>query len=197
MPTMNVFAQTEEDLYRDPFTPVKSQRSFDSILAEFNNIRSAEADQLRAQFWPVQQKIVELLERHRIAKLQELEEKHEAVILESRKLQKAFSTAKDESFAARQQHARLESVSTAVANKHEALIHEFKQQALLTKGEKAQWAERIAAAKKRAESAMLAESNQATLYNQLVYREMEAAKALTESVNAANDVQREINRLSK
>jgi hypothetical protein len=91
----------------------------------------------------------------------------------------------------------LEGVSSTASNKHEALIDEFKEKTLLTKSEKAEWAERIAAAKQRAESAFLAESNQQTLYNQLVYREAEAAKAYTESVNAANDIQREINRLSR
>jgi hypothetical protein len=95
------------------------------------------------------------------------------------------------------EHARLEGVSSTASNKHEALIDEFKEKTLLTKSEKAEWAERIAAAKQRAESAFLAESNQQTLYNQLVYREAEAAKAYTESVNAANDIQREINRLSR
>jgi hypothetical protein len=85
------------ELYRDPFVAPKPTRSFDSIIAELNSVKTAEASE---------------------------------------------------------------------------------PSPLDTNSEKAEWAERIAAAKQRAESAELAESNQGSVYNQLVYREMEAAKRI-------------------
>jgi hypothetical protein len=195
--TMNVFATTEEDLYRDPFEKPKPSRSVDSIVAELNSVQSPEANQLRNQFWQVEAEIEKLLAAHKTEKIAQLEDKLENAILASRKLQRSFASAKDETFKALQEYTRLEGVSTAASNKHEALTHEFKQKTLLTKSEKAEWAEKIAAAKQRAESTFLAESNQQSVHNNLVYREVEAAKALQESVNVVNDIQREINRLSK
>jgi hypothetical protein len=196
MRTMNVFATTEEDLYKDPFPKPAPTRSFDSIIDELNTVKTAEANELRSQFWQLAAQISEMLANHRAEKLASLEEKLETAILESRKLQKAFHVAKDASIAALQQHTRSASASKNASNKHEAMVDEFKQKTLLTKSEKAEWVERIAAAKQRAESTFLAESSQLSVYNQIVRVEAEAAKAYIESVNAANEFQREINRLS-
>jgi hypothetical protein len=194
---MNVYAQTEEDLYKDPYAKPKPKRSFDSLIEEFNSVRSAEATELRNQFWQIEAQIETLLAAHKAEKLLLAEEKLETAILASRKLQKEFSAAKDETFKARQEYARLEGVSEAASNRHEAMADDFKQKSLLTKSEKAEWVEKIAVAKQRSEATFLAESNQQTVHNNLVYREAEAAKAYTDSVNVVNDIQREINRLSK
>jgi hypothetical protein len=195
--TMNVFATTEEDLYRDPFEKPKPSRSVDSIIAELNSVQSPEANQLRNQFYEIQAQITELLAAHKTKKIAELEDKLENAILASRKLQKAFSAAKDETFEAFREYKRLERVSIKTSENHDNLTHERKALTLLTKSEKAEWADQIAASKQRAEATFLAETNQQMLHNNLVYREVEAAKALQESVNVVNDIQREINRLSK
>jgi hypothetical protein len=68
---------------------------------------------------------------------------------------------------------------------------------LLTKSEKAEWAATIATSKNLAEATFLAESEQQQVYNSQVIREAEVGKAYVESVNAVNDIQREINLLSK
>lgn len=197
MPYMNVFATTEADLYKNPFEKPKPKRSFDSLIEEFNSVRSAEANDLRNQFWQLEAEIEKLLAAHKAAKISALEEKLEYAILASRKVQKAFSAAKDESFRALQEYTRLEGVSTSASRKHEATVHDFRSKSLLTKSEKAEWAGKIASSKQRAEASFLAESSQQTAYNTQVLREAEAAKAYTESVNVVNDIQREINRLSK
>jgi hypothetical protein len=192
----NPYATNLDEMYTEPKPPAP-EKTFDALIGELAGYKlSQESAQLIAQFHQFKSEVAEHLATVRGGKIEELEVKQEELILAARKLQKAFKSAKLETFAALQEHARLEGVSATAAKRLEGLHDEFDKQTLLTKSEKQEWSEKLQRAKQRAHQTLLDESKQHEVYNQLVRHEGEAGKTYVEAVDAANDIEKQIARLS-
>jgi hypothetical protein len=200
MPTkeryFNPYATNLDEMYTEP-KPAAPEKTLDALIGELAGYKlSQESAQLIAQFHQFKSEVAEHLATVRGGKIEELEVKQEELILNARKLEKVFKSAKQETFAALQEHARLEGVSATAAKRLEGLHDEFDKQTLLTKAEKQEWSEKFQKAKQRAYQTLLDASKQHEVYNQLVRREADAGKAYIESVDAANGIAKQIARLS-
>jgi hypothetical protein len=197
---MNVFARSEQDLYSNPFAQPKPERSFDSIIAELQAIRKNQAaTKLVAAVYSLRGEIESFLDDARTAKREDFEAKHEASILAVREAEKKLTAAKRETFASLQSYTALDSKAMTAGKRASDLDYEFSQLnlALLTKAEKADWAEKRAKANKRAQETTMEASLAAESHNRLVLEESDARKALNAAISAAEEIAREIKRLSK
>ncbi len=128
-----------------------------------------------------------------------MEAKHEALILAVRDAKKKLTAAERETFASLQSYTALDGKSETAGKHASDLDYDFSQLnlALLTKAEKAEWAEKRAKANKRAQETTMEASLAAESHNTLVRQESDARKALNMAINAAEEIAREITRLSK
>ena len=197
--TMNVFPTTEDDLYKDPFPKSQPTRSFDSVIAELSAIKTAEANELRNQFWQLESQIVEMLSAHRVAQIADLEPKQHQAILAARKIAAQVSAVDEKIFASLQEHAKLNSKAIAATNNLELLQHKARESdpRMQTKGEKLVQREAISLAQKKAEDTTLAESRHLEKHNLLVFELRELRGKHAEAVRDAQELGREIERLSK
>jgi hypothetical protein len=193
----NPYATNLDEMYTEPAPPVP-EKSLDTLLAELLALKplTQDAANLLGTLASLKAELVEHVADAKSVKLEHLETRNEELILNARKLEKVFKSAKQETFTALQEHARLEGVSATAAKRLEGLHDEFDKQTLLTKAEKQEWSEKFQKAKQRAYQTLLDESKQHEVYNSLVRVEAEAGKSYVEAVDAANDIAKQIARLS-
>ncbi len=113
MPTMNVFARTQAELYQDPFKQQQPERSFESLLKELFALKplTQENADMMARASAIKQELIDTLAGARSAQVEQLEAKHEASILAVREAKRKFSAIAQQAFEARKEHTRLEGVA--------------------------------------------------------------------------------------
>lgn len=177
----------------------RTQQSFDSIVIELNSFRCEKSADLRNRLYSLKAEIAEFLADARANKIEALEPALDGAILAVRKAKKKLAEFEQEVFASHREFVRLEGAAENASRRLGDLQYEVSRvnSALLTKAEKAVLQQKVATAQRKAEDATLTASHAQTSHNQLVAKERELLNAHMEAVNAAENINREIDRLCK